>query len=149
MQPPDLVFEQRLGNGALRNARHQGLGHLLHGPRRDATVFHGLGGDVIGLHPHCRELEVGGLLHVGVGKLVPPVVGLRLAEDNVFYPGLIVVVNPIFAPEPYEVNHVAPIREMRHYAFLAALAELLKALYRAFYLHQWHVTAKLADGVDP
>ena len=83
-----------------------------------------------------------------MGKLVSPVVGLRLAENDIFRSRLIGVVDPVLAAKPHEVNHVSPVREMRHDAFLASFAKLLKDLYGAFYLHQGHVAAKLADGVD-
>ena len=71
------------GFGQWREQPHQGLGQLLDGARAETILLHLLGGVVIRLHPHLGNLEVAGIVHLGMGELVATAIDGRFAEDDV------------------------------------------------------------------
>ena len=71
------------GFGKGRQQAHQGLGQLLDGARAETILLHLLGGVVIRLHPHLGNLEVAGIVHLGMGELVATAIDGRFAEDDV------------------------------------------------------------------
>ena len=106
---------QRLGQFA-----YQRLGHLLHAARGQSGLFHALRSDVIGLHAHFRELERGRIVHIGMGKLVPPAVHRGFSEDNIFRPQLVGLVDILRTTKPDQVHDALTICKVGHHTLLVS-----------------------------
>ena len=92
---------------------------------------------------------MGGIVHVGMGKLESAVEDGRLSEDEVFRAHLIGFHDVLCTTEPGEVYHAEAVGEMSH-QHLVPLAGIyfFVAQNPSFYLYVRHLRGEFADMVD-
>ena len=129
-------------------AEQQCLGEFLDVLRCQPKLFHLFRSDVIGLHTHLRELQVGCLVDVGMGKLEPSRIYGGLAENDVFFIDLVLVVHILRPVEPDDVRNAVPVGEMGDNPFLPCPHGIfLETQDMALDLYESHVRRQLCDGI--
>ena len=139
---------KRLGDN-VGNAVEQCLHHLLYGMRVKSVLLHALGGAVIRLQSHLRDVELRCLVYVGMGELESPVEDGGTSEDYIFLANLVLLIYVLSASEPHDIHHPHSVGEVGDDAFLPRTGgELLETEYPPLYLHVGHVARQLADAVN-
>ena len=116
--------------------------------RRHARLLHPLGGDIVGLHAHLRELQIFSKVDVGMCYLIASAEYRRSSEDYILHTHLIILVYVLRTREPYEIHHAVVVGEVCHDTLLArSHLKLLKRQDVSLYLHEGHVARQLADGI--
>ena len=114
-----------------------------------AVLLHAIGGSIIWLEAHLREVQFRRLVYVGMGKLETSSEDGGTPEDNVFLANLVLLIYILSAAKPHEIHNTRAVAEVGDDAFLPDTGgELLKTEYAALYLHERHVARQLADAVN-
>ena len=132
-----------------RNLFDECLRELFYGTRRDTGLLHAFCGDVIRLHSHGGELQLGSVLYVWVGKLVSSVIQGRPSKDNIVSIYAVVLIDILRALEPNKVYNAVSVGEMGNDAFASSACIIFfKAEDSSFDLYERHVRTQLVYGID-
>lgn len=133
----------------LRQTCEQSLDYFLERMGVYAVLLHALGGSIIWLEAHLREVQFRRLIDVGMSKLETSSEDGGTPEDNVFLANLVLLIYILSAAKPHEIHNTRAVAEVGDDAFLPDTGgELLKTEYATLYLHERHVARQLADAVN-
>ena len=141
-----LLLAEPVGKGLgqrLHYQAHQVVYQLAYGGGVQSRLLHLLGGVIVGLHSHLREVDVGLQVYLGMCHVDAASEYGGFTEYHVLHTWTVSVKCVFDSAEPNQVGNCGSIGEMGHQTLASALAYLLKTEYLTLELDIGHGAVNL------